>query len=299
MTDERPQRLRDTQTWLADWQAGFGEMLRTVLDTRTGSLRAQPERYPPRVVGGALPGPRITASERLAVYNRQYWFRLFSVLHNELPLTSRLLGFWFFNQVALDFLRAHPPRHHDLRLVTEGFEAYLARRARGELVELAPGAPRLPRAALLSAAELDLSFARVFAAPEQPALDLSRSPPETLPELRLMPSAAYTRFVEAWPLVALRHKLSGDRSEAPEPLPVAHDAPRHWVIFRNDQGVVNAPLAREQARLYELLEQLPLGAALGQLEREAGPARRDSLPELCQGWLAQAARHGFFCAPGP
>lgn len=291
----RPQQQAETCSWLARWQAGFGAMLRTPLDRSTGQLRAQPERYPAGVTASALPGPLTAVAERLAVYNRQYWFRLLSVLHNELPLTSRLCGLWHFNQLGLDFLREHPPRHPDLRRVTDGFETHLASALREPSVRFDPGSRELPRAALLQAAQLDLACARVFAAPETAPLELARLPAAALPELRLSASPAYARFSETWPLVALRHALAGDAGEDAVPLPAAHETPRQWAIFRNPQGVMHAPLAPAQARLYALLEELPLGAALGQLEQEAHPALRAELPELTRGWLELAARH-FFCA---
>jgi len=288
-----------TLDWLARFQADFARVLRTPLDPRTGTLRAQPDAYPEACVAAALAGPHSGARERLAVYNRQYWFRLLSVLHNELPLTSRLFGLWHFNQYALRFLEQHPPRHVELRRVTDGFEAFLEGALPREPLQLEPARAALPRAALLQAAQLDLRFARVFAAPATTPLNLAGVAEEKLPQLRLTPTAAYALFVEQWPLVSLRHDLHGDQSDAAVPLPAAHPAPRAWAVFRTDGGVTHAPLAPAQARLYELLERLPLADALAQLEHETPEAERDSLPELTRRWLALAAAHGFFARAQP
>ena len=281
-------------TWLEAWQTDFSQMLRTPLDTRTGTLRAQPHAYPEALVASTLPGPLDAPAERLAVYNRQYWFRLLTVLHSELLLTARLFGLWHFNQYALRFLQKHPPRHYELRRIADGFEAFLAEAIQSESLQLEPTRPALPRAALLQAAKLDLSFARVFCAPPVPRLDLTHRAPAELLQLRFKPSAAYARFTESWPLVKLRRDCVEERADTALPLPAAHKQPRHWLLFRNDQGVVNAPIISAQSRLYELLEQLPLGAALAQLEQEAPPALQEALPELTRRWLEQAVEHGYF-----
>jgi hypothetical protein len=89
--------------WLADFQARFGDTLRTPLDRTSGTLTATPATYDAALVAEV-------GSERLAVYNRQYWLRLFGVLHDAFPLTARLVGYWAFNEHAGAYLAAQPPR---------------------------------------------------------------------------------------------------------------------------------------------------------------------------------------------
>jgi Putative DNA-binding domain len=92
--------------WLLELQASFGDMLRTPLDRSTGSLRANDAAYPAPLMRAARPARDQSGGERLAAYNRQYWFRLFTVLQRAFPLTSRLIGFWHFNEYATEFYRA-------------------------------------------------------------------------------------------------------------------------------------------------------------------------------------------------
>ncbi|RYE86013.1 MAG: DUF2063 domain-containing protein, partial [Myxococcales bacterium] len=111
--------------WLGEFQARFGTVLRTPLDRATGTLRAAVTAYDAdlcRETQDAWWGP---ASGCLAVYNRQYWFRLFTVLQQALPLTTALVGPWAFNELAADFLLAHPPASWDIDLVPDGFAAHL------------------------------------------------------------------------------------------------------------------------------------------------------------------------------
>ena len=96
--------------WLEDFQSRFGTVVRAPLDRATGTLVARVETYDPTMVEASIDGPTTTRAERLAVYNRQYWFRLFGVLHSAFPLVCRLLGHWTFNGYAGRYLEAHPPR---------------------------------------------------------------------------------------------------------------------------------------------------------------------------------------------
>ena len=115
----------DAPPWLAAFQARFSAVLCAPLDRSTGTLRERAADYPADACGDALATGRQSAAERLAVYNRQYWFRLFSVLQHEYRLTARLLGAWHFNELAGRFLEANPPRHPDLGCAADGFVTFL------------------------------------------------------------------------------------------------------------------------------------------------------------------------------
>jgi hypothetical protein len=236
--------------------------------------------------------PPLLAAERLAVYNRQYWFRLLRTLQQELPLTSRLFGLWSFNQRAMAFLSAHPPHGQDLGQVCLGFERYLACALTTTLVPCPELNAQVPRAALLQAAELDLAFRRVFLAPSQASFRLYGA--EDSSQLRLLPSAAYARFQEGWPLVRLRSPLLAPNAPHVATLPHSLPVPQTWALFRNARGVGQLPLQPGHARLLALLEEQPIGDALAQLERETAAHERDALPARVQSWLAQSARLGFF-----
>jgi len=284
---------RASHAWLADFQRAFGEVLRTPLDASSGSLRARTDRYAPQLTAAVGDAPSCSGRARLAVYNRQYWFRLLTTMQTSWPLTARLLGLFFFNLHAQRFLLQQPPRHFDLRVVTLGFDVYLARSMGAAEVDIGPGEKPVPRAALLEAATLDAAFARVFYAPAEPRFDpLQLSGPLT--DCKLKSSAAYARVRERWPLAELRCTLTDARSERAVALPEPHAHAQAWALFRNERGVAQVRLAPLQLRLLELLEQHPLGHALAQLEAEAEPAARPALPEHTRVWLAQGVACGFW-----
>jgi hypothetical protein len=278
-----------TEAWLADLQQRFGELLRTPLDASSGTLRAQTERYDSPLVAAIQSGAR----ERLAVYNRQYWFRLLTVMQTSWPLSARLLGMFHFNLHAQRFLLQHPPAHYDLGFVTLGFAAYLAANV-GEQIGLGPRYAPLPRAVLLEAATLDAAFAHVFNAPAQPRFDPRQHAPRELVQRRLVSSAAYARVTEHWPLAELRLALRDRSDEQAAPVPPPLSAARHWALFRNAEGVAQLELAPLQARLFELLDSHPLGEALAQLEAEADIEAREHLPARTQAWIAQGVANHFW-----
>ncbi|MES2598882.1 MAG: DNA-binding domain-containing protein [Verrucomicrobiota bacterium] len=54
------------------------------------------------------PNDRLSASQRLEIYARQYWFRLLDCLHDEYPALRAHLGQRRFHQTCRDYLAEHP-----------------------------------------------------------------------------------------------------------------------------------------------------------------------------------------------
>lgn len=278
---------RPAPAWLAEFQERFGRVLRTPLDRASGTLRATPSAYDPLV--GAVDGPRGSASERLAVYNRQYWFRLFTVMQGCFPLTTRLLGHWTFNGYAGRFLSEHAPRGWDIEQVSEGFVTWLAM----------PKEPALDATvdsdAVLNAAELDAAFRAVFLAPDvSPFRPAAEDAPQILGS-RLVASPAARVIEERWPLLALRRSVEGDRSEAPVRLAERLERPAWWALVRKPQGIANVPLDPREGFLLRLLERHSVEDALARLEAECSESERAELPARAQRWLARGIEHGFWC----
>jgi hypothetical protein len=264
---------RPPPDWLEDFQARFGATLRTPLDRASGTLTATPDAYDAALAARAVrPG-------RLAVYNRQYWFRLFEALQGAFPLTARLLGFWEFNGHAARFLLERPPRSWDLDRAADGFEAFFD----PEHHEAAE------RDALREAARIDAAWRRVRRAPAAPAWRPSPADAERLPTARLVPSPAVVFVTETRPLLELRATLRDEpRVELPPPLPRA----RSWAVVRRDEGIARFPLEAREAELLELLAGHALSDALAQLESACSDDERAALPEQTRAWLARSVERG-------
>jgi hypothetical protein len=280
----------DTLDWLAALQARFTSVLRTPLDRTSGTLAAQRAQYDERAcadVAGA-------ARERLAVYNRQYWFRLFSALQSDFMLTARLFGYWEFNAHASRYFERRPPSSYDLAEASAGFLRFLE-----EALAAEPESHALPRRALLEAARIDVAFRVVLRAAPEPRLELTADDAARLPEGRLVRSQALALVEEHWPLLALRRSASDDKSERPLALPAPHASPRSWALVRTEQGHGLLPLDSVQARLLALLDAHPVAEALARIEADPEAGDRATLPARTQRWLAEGMRLGFWTRLDP
>ena len=240
--------------WLGDFQRRFSSMLRTPLDRSSGKLRAVRECYDRGLVAGVRPGPTATPEERLAIYNRQYWFRLFGVLHGAFPLTTRLLGHWTMNDYAAWFFREYPPCHWNIDSAAANFDAFLALAMPEPLIVLSPaGQPTVESAAVREAVVIDAAYRRLFSAPLVPHYRPAIADPAELMRTRLRPSTTVLILEERWPLVRLRDELSTVAGEAPVPLPPRLPETQWWALVRQPSATGRFPLAKLEAQLFSLL----------------------------------------------
>lgn len=61
------------------------------------------------------PNDRLTSFERLEIYNRQYWFRLFSSFEEDFPGLQAVVGRKRFHRLMRVYLEAHPSTSFSLR----------------------------------------------------------------------------------------------------------------------------------------------------------------------------------------
>jgi len=270
--------------------------MRTPLDRATGNLRAVTGTYDGALVGAARPSPALSSAERLSIYHRQYWFRLFTVLQGLYPLTARLVGYWHFNEFAAYHLVKRPPRGFDIDAIGDDFEASLAEQLLERETVVTDSHRCLEAAAVLDAARVDAAFHRVTRAPRSEPL---RPGPADAPRfvdscLRLSPSVAI--FHERWQLAERRMAFVEQHDDTQIELGERWAAPRHWLLTRQTSKLGLLELEPREAELLTLLQQLPLEQALGRLEAAAATAERALLPERAQAWLARSVRLGIWAA---
>lgn len=61
------------------------------------------------------PNDRLSSFERLEIYNRQYWFRVFSSFEEDFPGLKSIIGTRRFERLMRAYLEAHPSRSFTLR----------------------------------------------------------------------------------------------------------------------------------------------------------------------------------------
>jgi Putative DNA-binding domain len=283
--------------WLQELQASLGDTIRHPLDRRQGRHHARTERYDATLVRTTKPARALASAERLAVYNRQYWLRLFTVLHRAYPLVARLLGYWELNRLASAYLTAHPPRGWDIDAIAPDFELFLGNEASGSVFSVSEPPLQLPALAVRQAAAIDSAHHRVLRAPlEAPYQPTPKDGAALLgSQLRFVGTAAL--LTESWPLCELRRvalSLTGERlldwgEELPEP--------RSWLLMRRELSVALFPLEPRETELLSLLQVYPVGEALGRLEADCPSNEREALPARTQAWLARSVRLGLWAKP--
>ena len=72
------------------------------------------------------PNSRLSAFERLEIYNRQYWFRSLGSLAEDLPALRTVLGERRFEALSVAYLTAHPSRSFTLRNLGSKLPDWLA-----------------------------------------------------------------------------------------------------------------------------------------------------------------------------
>lgn len=280
--------------WVEELQRGFADAVRQPLDRSSVTLRARSEAYEPSLVAATTPTPKLGSAERLAVYNRQYWMRLFTVLHGAYPLLARLLGFWELNRLAELYLTQHPPRSWDIDAIVPGFEPFLATLLTDEVFEVSQPSRRLPSLALREAAAIDAAHHRVFRAPLEPTYTPSPRDSARLFQspLRFVSGAAL--LTESWALVELRRQAPTLVGERMLTLGERLAVPRSWLLLRRELSLVLLALEPREMQLLQLLRLHPVAEALGLLEAACSAQELTRLPEQTRGWLARSVKLGLW-----
>jgi len=81
-----------------------------------------------------LGNERLSAEDRLAIYNRGYFYRLLEALASVFSQTKRVLGESDFERLGLAYVAQHPSEHPAVERVGRSFSAYLRRVAAPPLV---------------------------------------------------------------------------------------------------------------------------------------------------------------------
>lgn len=257
--------------WLSALQADLGALLRAPLDPSSGTFRAPVEAYDPALVAQIGPAGRAgpaTPEDRLAVYHRQGWMRLFDGLQKAWPRSARVLGYWRFNLVVSQHLASNPPAHSDLDRAADSLEVPLRAADDADLLAEAVTADAAERRATLAA------WTGVWT--PRPA-DLER-----LDRARLRFAPSFSLVRERWALAALPHR------EGP---PARHPAAAWHVYARSAEGTVIRRVEPGLARLLFEAQRGPFGAALAAVEGQVG---REEVEQKLQAWIGLALGEGWW-----
>ena len=237
------------------------------------------------------PNDRLTSTERLNIYHRQYWYRILDSFQEDFPGLCAILGERAFQRLSHAYLADCPSRSFTLRNLGSRLEVWLTEH---------PEFAGKNQALALDMIRLEWAHIEAFDNAERKALgpeDLIELGPELV--LALQP---YIRLLELqYPVDNLRVKVNV-KSEEHSTASNAVTAParRHIVrryaqlkpqeiflaVHRVDFTVYYRRLEPQEFRLLRAIEQ---GQAIGAaLEMEA-----DLDPQKVQGWFGNWAQLGW------
>ncbi|MFD1626267.1 DNA-binding domain-containing protein [Azospirillum griseum] len=172
-------------------------------------------------------------ADRLSIHRNTTMLGLAGALGDGFPVVRRLVGELFFDRMAQDFLRAHPPRRASLLTIGAEFPAFLTGYA-----------PVRELPYLSDVARLECAWTHAYHAADGEPLHpqiLATLDPERLGELRLSPLPSQRLLAAAYPVDAI---WRSNQEAAPDEEIRLDSGPVHLLVHRPEMAVVFHPLSR-------------------------------------------------------
>jgi hypothetical protein len=247
------------------------------------------------------PNSRLTAFERLEIYNRQYWFRVLSALAEDFAALNAVIGSRAFDRLSIDYLSAHPSRSFTLRNLGSylpewlvAHQSYAGRR----------------HALAVDVARIEWAFVQAFDSAEREPLTIEQiATLDADSRLALQPHVQLLALsYPADDLVLNLHQREKrqateagvrqeDSAKEPVELPRLRRRPTWVAAHRVEMAVYYRRLQREEfVTLSAISQGLPLGEAIatGFADSLIPEVRR---AKCIQQWFATWAELGWICAP--
>jgi hypothetical protein len=282
-------KLADTQRWMS------GIVMRPLTADDHMRIPGEDGRELAEIDSLIAPNEKLSAFERLEVYNRQYWFRLFETLDTDYPALIKLIGNSRFRQLAEAYLSDCPSASYTLRDLGSRLESWLRKNPQhaGDFPEAAADIARLEWAYVeaFDAAELPPADPEAFAAAGEQA------------KLRLQP---HIRFIELHTAVdeftAKAHDYEFGRRDK-EQRKFKRDRFKRLAesftvaVYRKEDQVAQLPLDPEAVTLLKALaDGKPLGDALETAFIDSSVPAEQIAPRIQQWFAAWSGLHWFTIA---
>ena len=268
------------------------EMRKVALDGR--SMHAVAESF-------IAPNSRLSAFERLEIYNRQYWFRVLGALREDFPALRAVVGGRAFEALSIAYLTEHPSRSFTLRNLGMKLADWLA--------DHPQSAGRRHRLAV-DVARIEWAFVEAF--------DSADRTPLTLDQIATLDGGSHLSLQPHLRLIALDYPADDlvlglhnrdkrqtseagvqhdDGPEAPAKLPKLRRKATWIAAHRVENSVYYLRLRREEFLTLAAIRQgMPLAEALaaGFIDSRLSQAHR---PQKVREWFGNWAELGWVCAP--
>jgi hypothetical protein len=247
------------------------------------------------------PNDRLSSFERIEIYNRQYWFRLFSSFEEDFPGLKSVVGTRRFEKLMRAYLEANPSRSFTLRNLGRSLVSWLREN---------PQYTQPDTEAAVSMTALEWAHIEAFDNEQRPPLSAEEiTAIDEASHLALQP---YLRLVEAHyavddALIAIRDASHASGTQASNAVSIhlvrraRSRKPRrehiYLAVHRHEDSVYYKRLARED---YLLLHALDGGATLGKAIEAA--FEKSDIPDADRPAHIQSVFHylmqmGWICTP--
>jgi hypothetical protein len=118
---------RQTLKQLQDLQRLAASVIMQPLSTGFATTRKRPDGASTAAVAETFikPNDRLTAFERVEIYNKQYWYRLIDCMYEDYPGMLAILGRVKFNKLIISYLQQYPSRSFTLRNLGDRLEQHI------------------------------------------------------------------------------------------------------------------------------------------------------------------------------
>jgi len=247
------------------------------------------------------PNTRLSAFDRLEIYNRQYWFRVLGALAEDFPALRSVIGSRAFDAMSVAYLNAHPNRSFTLRNLGSRLSDWLIANPHfaGRRASLAVDVVRI-----------EWAFIEAF--------DGAEHEPLTIEQIATLDGSSHLALQPHLQLVELEYPVDDlvlnlhkqekrqtteaglqhdDQDHAPAKLPALRRKPTWLAAHRVDFSVYYLRLKRGE---FHTLRAISAGRPLAEaIEAGITTARVPSArrPQLVRQWFTAWAELGWICAP--
>jgi hypothetical protein len=290
----RPEKLRLTQI-----QARFAKAVMRPLTQRDAIDPVWEDGKPTAAAANTIikPNDRLNSQERLEIYNRQYWFRIWDSLGEDFPGVRRIIGRSLFYKTLTAYVTKHPSRSFTLRNLGRHLPQYLAKDK-----TWSKGFTPARRAMAIQMAAFEWAQMEAFDGAAKPGItpaDLAGKNPAKL-KLALQPYMTVLKLDYALDdfTLALKKQSLNESQKGSKPVKLPKNERIYVAVHRQEETIYYRRMtAGSFAVLTALGAGIPLEKALkqGQIAaRENDMAWAASVQEFFGLWV----QLGWLCLPG-
>ena len=225
---------------------------------------------------------RATPETQLSIYNYAYHARLNEVLANDYPAILMAIGDEHFNQLAANYIEAHPSHYFSLRDFGSQLANFIA-----TLIQQQQKWQEMPW--LYELALFEWNLGQVFDAADDTLFtehDMSTIAAEAWPELRIHLHSSVQRLDFEWNIIEIWQALT---DETPTEVTAKKEASSPWLIWREK---LTTRFRSMQADEQIALDKLAQGGDFTDIcEELARIIDEDKVPmhaaSLLKGWISQ------------